>query len=533
MSWRSTKKDKNKEKKPLFSSKVVVQAIQTAANTFRYVAKRVEKTSEAEEKSYSRIGKSSPKIITPSIESHGDSYMDYNHGTRKRNRSSSYYSTPSNTQNEPKAKSKFAWQPTRWSTFNWSSYYSIGIDDDNDNLFSKEPENYMTPTTEQIRAKVNAYSNESLITIKEAARVCYFKMIDDKDYMNPNYCRNSDDEYSSKKVLYDSIYETYIPGNTPLEQAIAVYWKVSDKLARDRRNKGSERRKNHTVEFKREDYADATVNNQLDDNYLSNKHRLEILNRISILGDLGNQFRVEKEVGEFEVFYSDTTSVRLMKSYEEIDRVDLYQRVFPNFDLKFYSKDLLVHVPVTNTERKQKIIILVDFSGSMSEDFKQIWVNAILVDRFRYVIKGEAEVFFSFFVSDPSDLFFHHVKNNEDVNEFWKNFSNDPNGNCTNIGRIVEHVSNEINKGRLHNLEIDLSRERPEILIVNDGQDSVGYDQFNYKVNAISIDEFSDELKRLCLATDGKQVQITEENTVYSYAMEDGELKKDLVYESA
>lgn len=532
MGWRQTDKGKGKGKKSSLASKVVVQAVQTAANTFRYVAKKVSDTFDNEEisitygkrqrKKKARTPKK-PIVIHPTFESHGSAVDQFVNGRLKRNHS--YV----NNYVAPKAKAAYAWQPEEWASFNWNSYYSYSKDTDN-NLFVKEPENYLTPTNEQIKAKVNVYKDESLITIKEAARVCYFKMLDDRDYINPDHNVGSS-TYDQKKALYDSIYETYIPGNTPLDQAIAIYWKQMDTIAWNNRVPESKRRSSHTVDFKREDYADASVNHQLDDNYLSRRYKMDILNKISILGDLGNQFKVEKEVGEYEVDYSESQSMRTMKSFEEFDRILLYQHVIPNFDHKFYTKDLFVSMPVTTTERKQKIIILLDFSASMNENEKQQWVNAILVDRFRYVMKGEAEIYFSLFLSNPEHLEFQHLQNAEDVNNFWKTFSNVPNGNSTNMGRIVDHISEDINNGRLCNLNVDLSKDRPEILIINDGQDSVGRSAFSYKVNAISLISFSSELKGLCLATSGKQVQITRDKEVYSYAIEDDEEVKTLVYQ--
>jgi hypothetical protein len=154
----------------------------------------------------------------------------------------------------------------------------------------------------------------------------------------------------------------------------------------------------------------------------------------------------------------------------------------------------------------------------MDEDEKQIWVNAILIDRFRYVMKGEAEVYFSYFVDDPQDLEFQHIKDREDVIKFWQTFSNEPNGGGTAIGDIVEYVANEVHCGKLCNLQVNLSEEKPEILIINDGQDRVGVEAFPYKVNAVSLMQFSDELKDLCVATEGKQIQITEELEVFSYS---------------
>ena len=154
----------------------------------------------------------------------------------------------------------------------------------------------------------------------------------------------------------------------------------------------------------------------------------------------------------------------------------------------------------------------------MHEDEKQVWVNAILIDRFRYVMKGEAEVFFSYFVYDCDDLQFQHIKDREDVIKFWQTFSNEPNGGGTAIGDIVEYVADLVHSGRLHNLDVNLSEEKPEILIINDGQDSVGSDAFPYKVNAISLMSFSDELKDLCIATEGKQIEITYDLETFAYS---------------
>ena len=158
----------------------------------------------------------------------------------------------------------------------------------------------------------------------------------------------------------------------------------------------------------------------------------------------------------------------------------------------------------------------------MDDREKQVWVNAILIDRFKYVIKGEAEVFFSYFVHKPEQLNFQHIKNREDVIKFWQTFSNDHDGGMTEVGDMVKHIANEIDNKRLHNLDVDLSEEKPEILIINDGNDSVGTDKFPYKVNAISLMEFSEELRDLCNATDGKQIEITSDLRVFTHTKDVG-----------
>ena len=434
-------------------------------------------------------------------------------------------------------KSKGGWKSRYtggWSK-TWSSYsFVVDYDDDTTNLFVKDPVNYITPTSKDIKKKVSsARKQTSIDTIKELARVCYYKMIDEREYIAEKYSDfdsldDSDkNEYQQKKSLYDSIFDQYIPGYTPLEQAISIYLKLQgsdkQKVERDDDDDDDENLDmKGRLDFDRQLYTDPEINEQLNLNELSKERKMEIMNHLSLVGQFGSEFKVEKEISEKIVANSDEYSKMIMRDYAQFHMMDLYQKMFPNFRTKFLTKDLSVNVPVDRKEQIQKIIILLDYSGSMQDDEKQIWVNAILIDRFRYVMKGEAEVFFSYFCYETEELEFHHIKDREDVIRFWQQFSNEPNGGGTAVGEMVEHVANEIENKRLHNLDIDLSEEKPEILIINDGQDSIGSNEFPYKVNAVSLMEFSDELKDLCLATGGKQVEITQDLRVYSHSNEAG-----------
>jgi len=442
------------------------------------------------------------------------------------------YYTPSYT---PKKSSKGSWKSKYggggWSKSGWSSYsysWDYGSSDNNEDLVVKDPVNYLTPTTAEIRKKVRAPKQASVDTIKELARVCYFKMIDEKEYLIERYADydNLSDEdkgaIAQKKSLYDSIYDQFIPGFSPLEQAISIYLKLQNKDKEHGEKGEDDTDMTKGLDFDRELYSDPTINEQLDLNELSKNRKMEIMNHLSLVGQFGSEFKVEKEISEKIVANSDQYSTMIMRDYSQIHMMNLMQKVYPNFRTKFLNKDLTVSVPVDRKEQIQKIVIILDYSGSMDETEKQVWVNAILIDRFRYVMKGEAEVFFSYFVYDTDELDFQHIKNREDVINFWQTFSNDPNGGCTAVGDMVEHIANEIQSGRLCNLDVNLSEEKPEILVINDGQDSIGTDAFPYKVNAVSLMEFSDELKDLCLATDGKQIEVTYDLKVYSYSKEVG-----------
>ena len=56
-------------------------------------------------------------------------------------------------------------------------------------------------------------------------------------------------------------------------------------------------------------------------------------------------------------------------------------------------------------------------------------------------------------------------------------------------------------------------------------QDRVGHDSFPYKVNALSLMDFSPELKGLCVDTGGRQIRVTGSNEITSYSKEGEEVE--------
>jgi uncharacterized protein with von Willebrand factor type A (vWA) domain len=427
-----------------------------------------------------------------------------------------------------KSTSSWSWKSGGWSKGAWSSFSFFGadVDENNENLFVKNPENYITPTEKEIRGKTHVYRQTSINTIKELARVCYLKMIEDRDFIAEkfaDYDQLSDEDkndYNTKKSFYETIYEQYIPGFTPLEQAVAIFLQMNKKETESGEEEQDDDNFKSTLDFNRELYSDPTINEQLEINELSKERKMQIMNNISLIADFGTQFKVEKEVDEKIVSNSDEYLTKIMRDYSQFHMLNLYQKMFPNFRTKFLTKDLTVNVPVDRKEKKQKIIIILDFSGSMSDHEKQIWVNAILIDRFRYVMKGEAEVFFSYFVDDPDDMSFQHIKDRDDVVKFWEKFSNHPNGGMTEVGLMVERIANEVENGKLMNLDVNLLEEKPEILVINDGQDSIHVDDFPYKVNAICLMAENNRLQELCVNSGGKKVYIDYNNELTLYSSE-------------
>ena len=120
-----------------------------------------------------------------------------------------------------------------WSRNSWSTYsFVVDYEDNDDDLFVKDPVTYLTPTTSEIRKKVHAPKQTSVDTIKELARVCYFKMIDEKDFVAEQFIDSEDSEHQMRKALYDSIFDQFLPGFTPLEQAIKGNSEIDRELLR-------------------------------------------------------------------------------------------------------------------------------------------------------------------------------------------------------------------------------------------------------------------------------------------------------------
>lgn len=408
-----------------------------------------------------------------------------------------------------------------YSDWNWGSFGSYFYDEDDDkDLYIKSHEGYFTPKTIDVERAIdwknNTKKNRDLI--KEMSRFFYYKMLDDKSYFDEKFNdlskldESAVEMFKAKESFYNDLWDKYVPGFSPMEKAMSIY-RGMQKLSGNNAKEFSAEDMGDLqglIDFDDEIYKDADYNELLDTNHFSKKYRFEILDLLSLVKNLGSEFKVQKEVEEKLVANSSIIAKKIMRDYSQMHNIELYQRLMPTFNLKLLTKDLIVNVPVERTEHKQKIIILLDYSGSMNTPEKQKWVVAVLIDRLRYAMREEAEVFFSYFLHDVSYMHFHHIYNKQTALDFWAKFSTAPNGGDTRAGVMVEKIGKEIENKKFFNLkDVDLSEEKPEILILSDGQDSVKTKEFTYKTNALSIiDGPNQELQSLCLDNGGKYVYI-------------------------
>lgn len=389
-----------------------------------------------------------------------------------------------------------------------------------DNLFVKEHDYYYTPSDYYIRSilKRMGHSSNNSGIVSEMSRFFYYKMIQDPDYIKEEYLTPTDEmdieEIEGKKDFYQNLWDIdFIPGNSPLEKALYVL----DSSMKEQDGSEMEPSKMNFNQFKtnipdKDQYNDTTLNKLLTNRKsIDNFKRVQLIQKICLVNKFGSKFEVKKTVTEKRVSNSDIHKLKRIVEYGELPNAPLYQRVFPNYMTKLLAKDLHVNTPIKRDESKQKIIMLVDFSGSMCTEYKQDWVLSILSDRLRYCMKGECEIFFSYFLTKHDILRnrfkFTHIKTEAEALDFFKNFNVQPSGGDTEIGHVVEEIRKEIEENKkLFNLDVDLSKEKPEILIINDGDDTVKTDKLTWKTNAITIGRKNTELETLCNQTEGKYI---------------------------
>lgn len=437
------------------------------------------------------------------------------------NRNSGYYS---NWYNSSSSKNY-------WSSFNWGT-----DDDDNDNLVISEHGNYITPKESEIRLKSSDYrlhTKENIKLTKNLARYFYHQLVESTDIWVEG-CKDPENvdpkfqhDYNIYKGVAEALKSIQVYGNSPLDKAVHVLKEIlyQQDSKRDGKSKVNSSDLSEGLEeslftgdFNDETLSDPIFNELSDLNSFTKKFKSDILRKISLVKNFGSEFKVEKEIEEKIVTNSSIIVKKKLRDFSQIINVELYQRLLPNFHAKLVTKDLVINAPVDRTEHKQKIIMLVDFSGSMHMDEKQKWVCAVLMERLKYVMKEECEIFFSFFVHRTDQLKFIHLFDKKSAINFWRSFSTEPNGGDTYLGDMVNYINKSINEEkRLCNLDVDISQEKIEILAINDGQDSVKTSEFSYKTNAISLMQMNDELKNLCIKNNGKYIYVDSQDVITSF----------------
>lgn len=389
-----------------------------------------------------------------------------------------------------------------WSWNTWGTSYKEDI---LEKLMIADHSNYFTPTQADLRFNVRS---DAIVEVQELCRFFYYKMIEETDYIDKDYkaANETTQEYQQKVEVFKTLWNTDIPGWTPKDKALYVYQNLLNNPGKYKSKIKDLRKESiELIKMSNDEYSDPILNDIFDNLYNPlNLEKVKLLNRISLLKNLGSKFKIEKEIDKKPCINSKYHDLVMLKEYSQIYNVELYQRLLPNFKHKLLLKDLLVKTPMDKTELKQKIIIAVDYSGSMSEIFKQEWVVSIIMDRLKYVYKEECEIFFTFY---EEHLLYdiRYINNKESALQFIKNFSTRPSGGGTSISNVIRELHEKIRTGFLAG--IDLKGEKPEILVIADGQDNPG-SITNYKTNILTIVQHNTRMENFALSTGGMYANI-------------------------
>lgn len=460
------------------------------------------------------------------------------------------------------------------SGFSTKRWKSIWDDDDvwvskedaiDKELLIKSPEGYATPTKSSIALKgiqagkknyygqtIKSYSSydigdKSMKLIKNMSRFFYHDMMGDGD--NPDIFENTEGpELEILNRVISKVRDFTTPFTSPLDKSVYFFNKLKFKPDDSTKETTEDEVKRLVQDIKNMKVDEDTLNDQelqdtkellvggllggtphdpkVQDNDSYRYRGVDkgsIIDKVSLIKSWGESFKISKEIKKEVTYNSDKKELLPMTSIEQIVHMDLYQILFPDFNYKLATQTLHVNLPIKKEEKKQKIIMLIDDSGSMSDPRKVEWVMALLTDRLKECRKGEAELFVSKFEDSYKQSRFHffHIHDETSFQDFVTRFRYSPSGGDTNVGMHIDYLNDQINNHkRLHNLEIDLSEDKVEILVVNDGQDSIKTSNFSYKTNALCLYQTNEELKKLCLTNKGKYITVQGDDRVYEYENE-------------
>ena len=170
-----------------------------------------------------------------------------------------------------------------------------------------------------------------------------------------------------------------------------------------------------------------------------------------IVDPRGKKRRVEKIIN-----YSDITrSSKVNFGYDE-----------EFLDYKMVTKSLDVPYKTKIEASKQLLYMLIDCSGSMSEDRKLGAVMAVLLNRLDGVVRGECELYVRYY---EGDLFpEYHIKDEKGAKDFFMlNKTKSYNMGGTDIQNCLKKTIKRM--GEIPDVV------KPEIMIVTDGNDHVDY----------------------------------------------------------
>jgi len=200
-----------------------------------------------------------------------------------------------------------------------------------------------------------------------------------------------------------------------------------------------------------------------------------------------------------------------MEDFSEIHNMDLVEVALPGFSRKLTAKDLYVRARFSKADRAQNLIILIDDSGSMSDYIKKGMLEAAITLKLRDHCEAH-NVYIGTFITEV----FGFVKIEKGMKYSDLNFIC-LNKGTTDVNQCVKDTISFIKKRELPKFKgmgdpYKLSEDHFEIMIINDGSDSVD-PSFHptIKIHALCLMQSNRDLKNICHRSGGTYHYLTED----------------------
>ena len=196
-----------------------------------------------------------------------------------------------------------------------------------------------------------------------------------------------------------------------------------------------------------------------------------------------------------------TIKIRQMRGIHELQHVILHQLGMPKVLVRksIIENQMMIVGRTTKVMLKQDIVVLIDDSGSMSINEKYLRVKALMLTLRPGVLDGSTRLWVGLFEED-----LYKKKCLDTVEKFDKWFAKFPRGSKgnTEVEDVVKEAIKEVEGGKWGKNDFP-ALERPlEIIIVNDGQDTV-LGVSPVKTHAIILGNENEGLRRFCESSGG------------------------------
>lgn len=236
---------------------------------------------------------------------------------------------------------------------------------------------------------------------------------------------------------------------------------------------------------------------------------LEALLKISRVANEYVAFQPRFEKKMIPAADGDQTRMRMMTSFDELPRMAPAAWAMKVASAKYFryrvaTKSFMVREKIKRSDKKQLFYAMLDRSKSMQQGERIYKLLAILMNRLRAVMRREAVLGYSFFDSDVyEEVMVKDVAEAQDeIRRLEYDFFM---GDDTDINLALREGIK-----RIRNVVDDIDAERPELIIVTDGDHGINVQPKELKgimLHVFIVEEHNDDLIQLAKKTGGVALQ--------------------------